>query len=157
VGFEAMQRTVLHAVGKHSTALSILHNQIDSEVLDEEGAVVAKGLSVEGVEDGMSGTIGSGGAASGLTSLSELQGLTSEGSLVDGSVGVTREWHSIALQFDDGGWSLAAHILDGVLISEPIRSLDCVVRVPTPVVLAHVSNGSIDSSLLRGQKIKIKW
>ena len=30
---------------------------------------------------------------------------------------------------------LPAHVMDSILISEPVRSLDCVVHVPTPVIL----------------------
>jgi len=37
--------------------------------------------------------------------------------------------------------------MDGVLISEPIASLDGVVSVPSPIVLVHVSKGGVDTSL----------
>lgn len=37
--------------------------------------------------------------------------------------------------------------MDGILVSEPVASLNGVIGVPSPVVLVHVSEGSIDASL----------
>ena len=78
-----MQRSVLHVDGEHTDALAILHEQIERKVLDEEVCVVAKGLAVKGVEDGVAGPIRSGCAAIGLTALAEVKGLTTESALVD--------------------------------------------------------------------------
>ncbi len=37
--------------------------------------------------------------------------------------------------------------MDGVLISKPITSLDCIISVPSPVIIVHISKGCIDASL----------
>ncbi len=42
-----------------------------------------------------------------------------------------------------------AHVLDRVLIAEPVGALDGVVHVPAPVVLAHVAERSRDAALRR--------
>lgn len=67
VGAEAVESTILHVQGENTTALAVLHDQIQGKVLDEEVGVVAKRLTVEGVEDGVTGTISDGSAAVSLT------------------------------------------------------------------------------------------
>jgi len=83
MGAEAVEGTILHVQGENTTALTVLHDQIQGKVLDEEVGVVAKRLAVEGVEDGVTGTISDGSAAVSLTTFTELQTLTTEGTLVD--------------------------------------------------------------------------
>ena len=109
-----------------------------------------------------------------LSSLSVLERLSSERSLVDLTLGRTRERKSVVLELtmangkksasrrvrkvssagsvrwtdlEHGLWCLPAHVVDRVLVSEPIGSLDGVVHVPSPVVLGHVSEGGVDASL----------
>src|SRR6516162_11113837 len=53
------------------------------------------------------------------------------------------------LELDDGGDRAAAHILDRVLVAEPVRTLDRVVHVPAPVVLAHIAECGADATLRR--------
>ena len=51
------------------------------------------------------------------------------------------------LELDDRLWRLAAHVLDRVLVAEPVAALDRVLRVPAPVVLAHVAQRGVDAAL----------
>lgn len=51
------------------------------------------------------------------------------------------------LEFDDGSGSLAGHVVDGVLITEPVGALDSIVHVPSPVILVHVAQGGVDTTL----------
>lgn len=37
--------------------------------------------------------------------------------------------------------------MDGILISEPVASLDGIVSVPPPIVFVHVTEGCVDTSL----------
>jgi len=37
--------------------------------------------------------------------------------------------------------------MDGVLIAEPVGTLDSIVHVPSPIVLVHVPQSGIDASL----------
>ena len=50
-------------------------------------------------------------------------------------------------EFDHRGRCLLAHVLDGVLVTEPVGSLDGVVHVVAPVVVTHVAQGGRDPSL----------
>lgn len=82
VSQETVQGSVLLIVGEDTTALSVLHDQIDSEVLDEVVGVVPQGLAVERVKESVTGTISGGAAAVGLSTLAELLGLSTESTLV---------------------------------------------------------------------------
>lgn len=82
VGEETVEGAVLLVVGEDTTALTILHDQVDGEVLDEVVGVVAERLAVEGVEKSVAGTVGSSAAAVSLAALAELLGLTTESTLV---------------------------------------------------------------------------
>jgi hypothetical protein len=62
---EPVDLAVLEAEGHDATALAVLHDQIEGEVLNEEGAVVPHGLTVEGVQEGVTGTISDGAAPEG--------------------------------------------------------------------------------------------
>ena len=55
-------------------------------------------------------------------------------------------------ELDDGGRRLAAHVGDRVLVTEPVGTLDGVVEMEAPVVLAHVAEGRADSAL-RGHRV----
>ena len=53
------------------------------------------------------------------------------------------------LQLVDRFRRVAAEIFDGVLVAQPVRSLDGVVHVPAPVVLAHIAERGGDAALRR--------
>ena len=46
-----------------------------------------------------------------------------------------------------GGGGLLCHVVDGILVPQPVRALHGVIEVPPPVVLLHVPQSGIDSSL----------
>ncbi len=48
-----MQSSIFHVHSEYTNTFTILHQEIESKVLDEEVGVVAEGLTVEGVEDSM--------------------------------------------------------------------------------------------------------
>jgi hypothetical protein len=82
VGEEAVQGTIFLIVGEDTTALAILHDQVESEVLDEVVGVVAERLAVESVEKSVAGTISGSAATVGLATLAVLLGLSTESTLV---------------------------------------------------------------------------
>lgn len=61
----------------------------------------------------------------------------------------SRERAAIVFQLNDGSWSLTGHVVDSVLITKPVGTLDGIVHVPSPVILVHVSESSIDTTLSR--------
>lgn len=142
-----MDGSVLEVHGDDTNAGSILHNEIESEVLNKVVAIVLEGGSVESVEKRMSSSVSDTAGSVSLSSASEVVGLSSESSLVDLSVSGTGEWHSVVLELNDGSLGLSGHVVDGILVSEPIGSLDGIVEMPPPVVGVHVSERSVDTSL----------
>ena len=119
--------------------------------------IVTQGLTIQGVQESVTRTIRSGGTTTRLTSLSKLQRLTSERTLIDRSIRITRKGDTITLQLNHRSRSLTTHILNRILISQPIRALHRVVCMPTPVILTHISKGSIDTSLLQQHKHTQSW
>ncbi len=51
------------------------------------------------------------------------------------------------LEFDNGSRGLAGHVVNGILVAEPVGALDGIVHVPPPVILVHVPEGSVDATL----------
>ena len=148
LGVDAMDGAVLHVEGGDAGALSIVgHDEVEGEVLDEVGGVKGQRAAIQGVKHGMTGAVGGTGAAMGLAALAVVEGLSTKGTLVDLAVLGTAERETELLQFQNGRGGLPAHVVDGILIAEPIRALDGVVHVPSPVVLGHVAQGGVHSAL----------
>lgn len=147
MGAEAVNRAVLHVEGGDTDTLAILHDQVKSEVLDEEVGVVAKRLTVEGVKHGVSSSVGGGGTSVSLATLAVVERLTTEGTLVDLAILGSGEGKTEVFELNDGTRSLTAHVVDGVLVTEPVGTLDGVVHVPSPVVLGHVTKSCVDTTL----------
>ncbi len=143
-----MDGPVLHVEGRYARALPVRgHDEIEGKVLDEVGGVKRERAAVQGVEHGVSGAIGGARASVGLAALAKVERLSAEGALVDLAVLGPAEGEAELLQLEDGGGGLAAHVVDGVLVAEPVGALDGVVHVPAPVVLGHVAEGGVDAAL----------
>ena len=143
-----MDSTVSDVVGHDTSAVLILvHNEVHGEVLNEENAVVSESSSEESVEHRVAGSVSDSAASVGLTAFSVVSRLSSESSLVDLSFSGSREGHAVAFEFSHGDGGLSGHVLDGVLISEPVSSFDGIIEVPLPVVIMHISKSSVNTSL----------
>ncbi len=146
-----MQLAFVHVERHDATARPALHDQVDGEVLDEESRGMADRLLVQRVQHRMPGAVGRGAGAV-RSAFAEMRRHAPEGTLVDEALLRARKRQAVVLQLDDRGRGLLAHELDGILIAQPVRSLDGVVHVPAPVVLAHVAQRSADASL-RGDRM----
>ena len=80
---ETMKRSVFHVKRYDTDAFAVLHDQIQSKVLNEEVRVVSKRLAVERMKESMTGTVGGGSTAVCLPALTKLEGLTTERTLID--------------------------------------------------------------------------
>src|SRR3546814_15471678 len=69
----------------------------------------------------------------------EVGGHAAEGALVDLAVLGAAERHAVVLEFENGRHRLAHHVLDGVLVPQPVGALDGSVPMPAPVVLAPLA------------------
>merc|ERR1719270_2516646 len=103
-------------------AFTILHQQVKSKVFNEVVTVVSQALTVKCVKKTVSGSVSYTATSVSLSSLAVLVTLASKCSLVDLTLWSSAEGHSIVLQLNDGSWSLSGHVMDGILISQPIRS-----------------------------------
>ena len=152
---EPVEGSVLHAHRDDADALTLVHDEIKREVLHEELGVVLERLSVEGVKHRVSSPVRGARAPVRLATLAVVQRLAPEGALVDLAVVGATEGQAVVLELDHSLGRLAAHVLDGILVTEPVRALDGVVRVPPPVVLGHVSESGVDATL-RGYRVRTR-
>lgn len=104
--------------------------------------------AIKGVKEGVSSSVSYTATAMGLSSFTIVNTLTSESSLVNFTVLKSAERHAIVFELNNSLGGFLTHVMDCVLISQPIRSLHCVVKVIMPMILLHVSKGCIDTSLL---------
>ena len=147
VGLHSVDGTVSHVVAHDTTALATLHDEVESEVLDEEDAVVAESSTEQSMKHAVAGSVGDGAASIGLTTLTHVLRLTTEGSLINLTILGSRERHAVRLKLEDSIGSFTSHVLDGVLISKPVTALDSVVEMPAPVIGMHVAKSGIDTTL----------
>jgi hypothetical protein len=104
-------------------------------------------IHVQSVEEGVSGPVGHSAASVSLSTFTIVVTLSTERSLVDLAILGTRERHAVVFQFNNGSWSFFAHVVDGILVTEPIGSLHGIVHVPAPVIWLHVAEGGVHSPL----------
>eukprot|EP00964_Phaeocystis_antarctica_P063294 scaffold37967_cov57-Phaeocystis_antarctica.AAC.4 len=156
LALEAVQRAVLHVERHHADALAVaVHDEVEREVLDEELRVVAHRLPVERVQDRVPRPVRRARAPIGLASLTKVERLAAEGPLVDLALVRAREGHAVVLELDDGARRLLAHVVDRVLVAQPVAALDRVVHVPPPIVLGHVAERGVDAPL-RGDRVRAR-
>ncbi len=99
------------------------------------------------VKKQITSSIGGARASISLSTGTKFEALTTERSLIDLSVLRSAEWQTITLELSDGGRGLAAHIVNGILVTEPVGALDSVVHMPAPVIFGHVTERCIDTAL----------
>ena len=146
-----MDRAVIHLDADHAAATpGLIHDQVDGEIFDEELGGVAQGLPIERVQDGVAGAVGGGAGALG-GALAIVGGHAAEGALVDLALFGAGEGHAPMLQLENGLGRVAAEVLDGVLIAQPVRPLDGVIHVPAPVIRTHVAERGGDAALRRNR------
>ncbi|MNI34616.1 hypothetical protein D3C73_886130 [compost metagenome] len=143
-----MQRAVGHVQRQHAAAGTfVIEDQVECEVLDHEACVVLQRLLVQRVQHRVAGTVGRRAGALRRRAFAVLGGHATERTLVDLAFGGAAERHAVVLELDDRRNRFTAHVLDGVLVAQPVRTLDGVEEVVTPIVLAHVAERSGDTAL----------
>src|SRR5215468_5976423 len=103
----------------------------------------------------MTGAVGGGTGALGRRPLAELGRHASEWTLVDVAVLGTAEGNTIVVELVDCAVGVAAHVLDGVLVAQPVGAFHGIVHVPAPVVVAHVADGGGDTTL-RSHRVRAR-
>lgn len=85
-----------------------------------------------------------------------VQTLTTQGALIDSSIITTREWHAVVLKLVHCIRGFFAHVMNGILVTKPVTSFDCVVEMPPPVIFRHVTQSSIDATL-SSDSVGARW
>ena len=143
-----MHRPVVQLPGGDAPTDALIHNQVEGEVFDEELGRMRQRLAIHGVQHGVAGAVRrrAGALDRGLTIV---LGHAAKGTLIDLAIFRAGERHAPVLQLVHSGGRVAAQVLDGVLIAQPVRPLDGVEHVPAPVVLAHVAERRRNPALRR--------
>ncbi len=144
-----MNRAVVEFQTNHAATAVAFHDQVDREEFNEEFGLVTQRLTVERMQHRVAGPVGRRAGALRRRTFAELGGHAAERALVDAAILGAREWHAPMLEFIHGGRRVAAEIFDQILIAEPIRPLDGVVHVPSPIVWPHVAERRRDAALRR--------
>ena len=146
VGAEAMQSARGQVYGNDTAASAVLHDQVDSEVFDKKLGIVCQRLLIERMQHCVTRAIGRCAGAL-CRALTIMRGHATKRALVNSTFLGTRERHTVMLEFDDGIGRLLAHVLNRILVTEPVGALDRVVHVPTPVILPHVAKRGANAAL----------
>src|SRR5262249_8898161 len=138
------------APSENAAARAFVHDEIKRQVLNKEFDPIREASLIEGVQHRVAGPVGGSAGAPSHPSLAISQRMTTEGPLIDLSALGARERYAKMLELDDRRHRVPTHVFDRVLVTEPVGSLDGVVHVPAPIVLAHVAKRRADPTLRRG-------
>ncbi len=147
LGFEDVYVAGFHFNRGHANDVaSFIANQIKCHPFDEEAGFFFHVLLVQRVQHGVAGTVGRcAGALDRLFTV--VGGVAAEGALVNRAVRVTVKRHAHVLKVIHNLGCFTAHELDGILVAEPVGTLDGVIEVVVPVVFAHVAERGTDATL----------
>ncbi len=147
LGLQDVQLAGLHLERCDAEHIALgVADQVQCHPLDKEIRARLHVLLVEGMQHGMSRTVGC--RAGPLYRLFAIvSGVAAKGALVNRPIGVAIKRHAHVFEFIDRPRGFAAHEFDGILIAQPVRTLDGVVEVIVPVVLVHVAQRCTDAAL----------
>jgi len=75
--------------------------------------------------------------------------MAAEGALVNRAVRVAVKRHAHVFELKHHSGRFAAHVLDGVLVAQPIRAFDRVVKMVMPIVFRHIAQRRAYAALRR--------
>src|SRR5690606_34111865 len=123
-------------------------DQINCVPFVEEGGVVLDVGLIQGVQQRVTGTVGSGTGTGSLAAVTIILGLTTERTLIDAALLGTGERQAHMLELEHGFGAYGTHVFDRVLVTDVVGTLDGVVHVPAPVVIrVRRGDGTSDTAL----------
>ena len=103
----------------------------------------------------MTGSVGcSTGPLDGL--FTHIRRVSTEGALINGSVGIAIKRHSKVLKLIDHLGCLTAHKLNGILVTKIVRALYRIEHMPIPIVVAHIAQRGANPALGR-HRVGARW
>ena len=109
---------------------------------------MAQSLLIQRMQNGVTGTISRrAGPLSGAFTV--VGSHAAKRPLVDFALFSAGERHTVVLQFDHRRNGFAAHVLNGVLIAQPVGAFHSVVEMPLPQILTHIGQRRRHAALRR--------
>ena len=142
-----MNSSISHIVSHYTSAMISFHNEIKCKIFNKENTIITQSSTKEGMQHTMTGSISYCAASIGLSSFSPIDRLTTESSLVNFSFSGSGKWHTVGFKLKNSGRCFTSHVLNSILITKPITTLDGVIEMPSPVVLVHVAQSGVDTTL----------
>ena len=137
-------------------AVLVLHQIHGIPLVKERGASFQVGL-VQGVQQGVTGTVSSSAGTCSLSRVIRAFGLTAEWTLIDATLFGTGERQTHVLQFEYGFRTNRTHVLDSVLVTDIVGTLDGVVHVPAPIVIRISRSDSAGDATLSRHSVRTSW
>src|SRR5690606_26318487 len=137
----------------NDSAVLVLH-QVNRVPLIKEGGVVLDVVLVQGVQQGVTGTVGCGAGAGGLATVTVILGLATERTLVDTALLGTGERQTHVFQFENGLRANGTHVFDSVLVTDIVGALDGIVHVPAPIIIRVRRGDRAGNTALGGYSVR---
>ncbi|MNB66243.1 hypothetical protein D3C75_127140 [compost metagenome] len=134
-------------------AFLVLH-QVDSVVLVQERGTGFQVALIKGVQQGVTGTVGSRASTRSLAAFTVVLGLTTERTLVDTALFGTRERQTHVVQLENRGRAFLTHVFDSVLVTDVVGALDGIVHVPAPVIVRVSRRDRARDAALSGYSVR---
>ncbi len=138
-GFNAQCGTTYHC------AIGIFH-QIQRIPLGEDGGVIFQVLLVQGVQQGVTGTVSRRRGTCRLLA-AEIFRLAAKRTLIDSAIFQTGERQTHMIQLQNRFRAGFTHIFDGILVADIIGTFHRVVHVPFPVIFMGITQRHGDATL----------
>src|SRR5690554_6435614 len=110
-------------------------DQVYSVPLVQEGSTALQVGLVQGVQQGVTGTVSGGTGTGCLGGVVRTLGLATERTLVDTALLGTGERQAHVFQLEHSLGAYRTHVLDSVLVTDIVGALDGIVHVPAPVII----------------------
>ena len=139
LGVQDVQIACFHFEGGDADDIAFrVANKVKGHPLYKEAGFGLDVLLVQSVQHGVTRTV-SGSASTLNWFFTVVGGVAAKRTLVNGAVRVAVKRHAHVLKVVHNLGRFAAHEFNGVLVAEPVGTLDGVVEVVVPVVIGHVA------------------
>src|SRR5690606_24873203 len=115
-----------------------------------EGGTSLEVSLIKSMQQRMTGTVCCSTGTSSLPALAIVLGLTTERTLIDTTGFGTGERQPHVLEFKDSLRTYGTHVLDSVLVTDIVGTLDGVVHVPAPIIVRVSRSDGAGDATLRG-------